>query len=662
MPKATRLVVPKEPIGHKEKVMKSQKCFAHTMLVLAILALASATAVCQRQPKDESAVQSQGQVRSFQPVNSLNGDPGKEQPQSFPLHESYLYDFCDVYSTGSCSGFQPQSGMIWDSGVLGAPYTGKLYGATTWGIQGNQYCPTGGFTGNVREIEDQNNYSAGSIYMWDPAGLQLTTLFMFENTSFPGWNPVGNLVQDQWGNLWGTLCTGGDNLGAFFKLHPGSTPGKPWPWSLANGDYYVFSGNLLGTHDGATPTAGFSLDMDTNNISCSFGCLYGTTIDGGANNKGTLYRVELPSTNGGAWTYSKINDFGIGSDAANPYASVTQENVNLQSGYDILYGTAKTGGLYGYGAVWEYKINESTGLGNESILYSFTGAADGANPVASLVEDSSGNLWGTTLFGGAGVGNLGYGTVFELSPLVNSCPLGSYAGNGWCETAIYTFTGSTDGAYPVSGLTPNTITPGSFFGTTAAGGNSSCISAFANNSGCGTVFWAGPGANNNFQQLYAFKPTSDGATPLGSVVMDSYGDLWGTTQLGGVTGSDGTSGGTIYELSCGWTFECSVMIVYRGHLAWPETAVGHAAPAQFATLTNTGTAVVKIGNVGITGDFQLVKVAKGGCSGTLNPGASCTVGATFNPTQTGLRTGQITITDSAQNGPQTVMLSGTGIN
>lgn len=633
--------------------MKNQRYFSHPLLVVAALALASSMATAQQRQPDNK-FQSEAQERNFQPISTGNVDSEGDRPQGFPLHEAFRYNICNILSSGSCTGFQPQAGMIWDNQTINP---GSLYGTTTWGIGGNQYCPTPGFTGTLPQEIVPFNYSAGSVFMMNPQTQTYTTLFMFLNTSDAyGWNPVGKLVQDPFGNLWGTNCTGGYNLGAFFKLSP--TPAQPptWPWSIANTDYYDFSGNIYSNYDGATPTAGMYLDMDTNNVACAFGCLYGTTIDGGANNlahkgAGTLYRIQLPQTNGGTWGYSKIYDFGASSsDAANPFASLIQEKVNLQNGYDILYGTTQYGGQYGSGAVWEFKIDESTGSGTESVLYNFcqvNSCSDGANPVSELLEDASGNLWGTTLFGGS---SSAYGTVFELSPLVGTCPVGANTGNGWCETVIYTFAGGSDGAYPAAGLVADSNTAGKFLGTTASGGNSGCTSSFIG-SGCGTVFQVGP---SSYQQVFAFNPPYDGSTPLGGVVQDTWGDIWGTTRLGG-----SNNGGTIYELGCSGI--CAVLHVNPSMLRWGGIFVGKASSAQYVKVTNIGTQVVKFGSIEISGDFQLANVEKGGCAGALNPGASCSIGATFDPTQTGPRTGQITIMDSAQNSPQTVALSGTGV-
>lgn len=115
-------------------------------------------------------------------------------------------------------------------------------------------------------------------------------------------------------------------------------------------------------------------------------------------------------------------------------------------GQGNIFGTTDNGGTAGYGAV--FKVDSS---GNETVLYSFTGLADGSNPVGGLVLDAQGNLYGTTYGGGA----YRYGTVFELSATGN-------------ETVLHSFGSEKDGRYPYAGLTLDT--QGNLYGTTTHGG------------------------------------------------------------------------------------------------------------------------------------------------------------------------------------------------
>jgi len=167
-----------------------------------------------------------------------------------------------------------------------------------------------------------------------------------------------------------------------------------------------------------------------------------------------------------------------------------------------------------------------------TILYGFTGGNDGGDPASALVFDSAGNAYGTTVTGGT----FGYGTVFELSP----------NGSGWTETVLYSFAGSPDGKNPYGGVTLDAS--GNLYGTTVAGGNSTC-----SGDGCGVVFkLTNSGGHWRESILYNFQGGKDGAGSGGAVVFDSAGNLYGTTPDGGAR-----SMGVVYELIPGangqWT-------------------------------------------------------------------------------------------------------------
>jgi len=182
--------------------------------------------------------------------------------------------------------------------------------------------------------------------------------------------------------------------------------------------------------------------------------------------------------------------------------------------------------------------------GPEQVLYAFQGGNDGAYP-GGLIFDSSGNLYGETSYGGAGMCTQngyppGCGTVFELSPNGNG---------GWTKAILYSFQGGSDGEYPSLGLIFDQA--GNLYGTTAqGGGNTSCTN------GCGTVFELSPNGNGGWTEtlLYIFGTNggaSDGAYPEG-VIFDKSGNLYGSTEGGGNWGCDhdGYSPcGTIFELT-----------------------------------------------------------------------------------------------------------------
>ena len=234
-----------------------------------------------------------------------------------------------------------------------------------------------------------------------------------------------------------------------------------------------------------------------------------------------------------------------------------------------LYGTAVQGGASGNGVV--FKLDQT---GNETVLYSFTGGTDGASPFAGLVKDASGNLYGTTAFGGLHPGSQGFGVVFKLDPAGNETVLhtfnyadganpydpvildaagnlygttfsGGYYGDGTVfkldtagnETVLHSFSGHTDGANPYSGLIGDSA--GNLYGTTEYGGDLSGCSR----KGCGVVFKLSPAGKGTV--LYVFTGGSDGANPRAPVIRDAAGNLYGTTWAGGLLPENN---GTVFKL------------------------------------------------------------------------------------------------------------------
>ena len=171
--------------------------------------------------------------------------------------------------------------------------------------------------------------------------------------------------------------------------------------------------------DGTGPVAGLIFDGTGN--------LYGTTFGGGNGtacnaNCGTVF--ELTPKAGGGWKEMVLHNFGHGTDGATPYAGL------IFDASGNLYGTTSAGGIYGAGTVFELTPNADGGWA-EKLLHSFNGK-DGLNPYASLIFDTSGNLYGTTRSGGSGTDCFGTscGTVFELTPK---------ADGGWTEKVLHTF-------------------------------------------------------------------------------------------------------------------------------------------------------------------------------------------------------------------------------
>jgi uncharacterized repeat protein (TIGR03803 family) len=210
---------------------------------------------------------------------------------------------------------------------------------------------------------------------------------------------------------------------------------------------------------------------------------------------------------------SVLYTFTGGADGGSPQASLLFKG-------GAVYGTASAGGATGNGVV--FKVSQK---GVENVLYSFKGGTDGANPQASLAVDAAGNFYGTT-FGGGASGN---GTVFELTPKGK-------------ETVLHSF-GSGEGANPVAGVTFDKS--GNLYGTTSTGGQ------FGN----GTVFQLTLQSGWAYTSLHDFALTTDGGVPYSGLVFDASGNIFGATTEGGISGNNG--GGTVFELSPvqgSWTF------------------------------------------------------------------------------------------------------------
>jgi uncharacterized repeat protein (TIGR03803 family) len=174
------------------------------------------------------------------------------------------------------------------------------------------------------------------------------------------------------------------------------------------------------------------------------------------------------------------------------------------------------------------------GTPGEKVLYAFQeGGTDGFEPQGGLIFDASGNLYGTTTVGG---GPAEGGTVFELTPTAN----------GWVETVLYSFQGGTDGDYPNASLVMDGA--GNLYGTTLYGGTGPCAV-----SGCGTVFELMPPVNGGpwtESILYSFQDGADGTFPSAGVILDKFGNVYGTTGNGGdLAECSGQGCGTVFELS-----------------------------------------------------------------------------------------------------------------
>ena len=216
-----------------------------------------------------------------------------------------------------------------------------------------------------------------------------------------------------------------------------------------------------------------------------------------------------------ATTYKKLYNFTGNADGSDPATPLTFDSSGNA------YGTTASGGAYDFGTVFQLSVS-----GQETVIYSFTGGGDGLDPHGGVTIDSAGNLYGTTVAGGFGglCAGDGCGVIFELTP----------SGGSWTETTLYNFKGLNDGFGPGGGLVFDSA--GNLYGTTPdAGAHSS-----------GVVFELSPSAHGwHYKVIHQFTGNRDGAVgSLGNLLLDVAGNLYGTTELGGVNGA-----GAVYELS-----------------------------------------------------------------------------------------------------------------
>jgi uncharacterized repeat protein (TIGR03803 family) len=417
-------------------------------------------------------------------------------------HQTVLYGF-----TGGPDGGLPYAGVIHDS-------AGNLYGTTYSGGQG-----------------------AGVVFKLDTTGHE-TVLYSFTNGT-DGGCPYGGVIRDSTGDLYGTTARGPFNAGAVFKL---DTTGRETV-------LYTFPSGS----DGDNPLAGVVRD--------SAGNLYGTTLYGGPSARGVVVKVDATGHE------TVLYSFTGGADGGYPDGGVILDSTGN------LYGTSSSGGI-GAGVV--FKLDTT---GNETVLYSFTGGADGGNPQAGLIFDSAGNLYGTTYSGGTS----GQGVVFKLDTTGH-------------ETVLYSFMGGADGGSPAAGVIRDSA--GNLYGTTVYGGASNCGVVFKVDTtrheivlhrftggadGCnpyagvirdsagnlvGTTRGGGPGlfgpgvvylvdTTGDETVLYSFTGGDDGGDPYGGVIRDSAGNLYGTTFSGGPSGQ-----GAVFKLDT--TGEETVLYSFTG--------------------------------------------------------------------------------------------------
>ncbi|MGO4881827.1 MAG: choice-of-anchor tandem repeat GloVer-containing protein [Bryobacteraceae bacterium] len=342
----------------------------------------------------------------------------------------------------------------------------------------------------------------------DPARAQQYTMLYSFVQNGDGQLPLGPLVADAKGNLYGTTSNGGSaNAGTVFQLAPPAAPGGAWTETqLLRFD---------GAGGGAHPLTG--VVFDPNGI-----VLYGTTSAGGAYGAGVVF--SLTPAGHGTWTEAVLYNFKGNPDGAGPNYGPLLVGAEV-AGRPMLYGMTTSGGASGAGTAYSLTPPVQKGAAwTETILWSFgNGSTDGASPNGGLVADANGVLYGGTSAGGA----LGVGTVFSLTP--------SAHGGGWTEAILYNFQGVNDGATPAGNLLAGTVPGGSFalFGVTSFGGGGNAQGmAFALTPGAAGASW-------QEQILYRFSILGTRQyNPRSGFALGKGGTLYVTASLGGL-GPDG---------------------------------------------------------------------------------------------------------------------------
>jgi uncharacterized repeat protein (TIGR03803 family) len=522
--------------------------------------------------------------------------------------------------------------------------------ALVQGSDGNFYGTT--YTGGASGL--------GTVFEITLAGAE-TMLHSFAGAPVDGSGPLAALVQGSDGSLYGTTLVGGtDNQGTVFKMTP----------TGAETVLHSFAGNTV---DGGYPSAALLQGSDGN--------FYGTASNSGPGGGGIVFMVTPAGAESVLHSFTSFNR-----DSSYPTAAL------IQASDGNFYSTSSRGGTNNAGTI--FKI---TPAGVETLLYSFAGGvSDGQGPYAALVQGKDGNLYGTTVQGGA----TDNGTVFKITPAGaetllhsftggsdGSLPLGALIqasdGNLYSttensgaslsgslvmftltgtETTVYSFNSGTEGQKPVGLIQAN---DGNFYGTTNQGGAR----------GNGTVFKITPAGVESV--LYSFAGgTTDGGRPQAALLQASDGNFYGTTNQGGASGN-----GTVFKITPAGVE--SVFYSFAGGTTdggQPQVALIQASDGNFYGTTNQGGAngfgtVFRISPAGVESVLHsfggsatdgsnpqaaLIQASDGNFYGTTNQGGVYGFGTVFMITPAGVETvlHSFSFNTGDGNGPRAALIQG----
>jgi uncharacterized repeat protein (TIGR03803 family) len=345
--------------------------------------------------------------------------------------------------------------------ALVADSAGNLYGTAS---SSSVFCGCGTVFKLTREPRGKWKYS---------------TLHVFHGPD--GEAPSGSLIFDSAGNLFGTTERGGAHgNGTVFELSPS---GDKWKETVLH--------SFGGTSDDVTAPLG-AVIFD------AAGNLYGTATFGGTSfSQGGIFELKR---SGNKWKETVIYNFSGFKDGGDPMGDLTWDSAGN------LYGTAYDGGSgYDEGVVFELTPS-ANGNWVETVLYTFTGSNDGANPTSGLIFDNAGNLYGTAS------SSDGFGTAFELTPSTV----------GWTFKTLHDF-GNEDGATPLGGLALDRA--GNLYGTTQEGG------AYGN----GVIFRLSHSGDSWTETVLRSFGYSEAHDPSAGLI-DFHGVFYGTTGFDGIRG------------------------------------------------------------------------------------------------------------------------------